>query len=182
VKNQELRAAQLFTFDSRASADFGTAVHTLLAEVEWLEPHAAKEKSVQWRAGNMPAPVMAEAIACLTAPSLIDVWTRRPGADVWRERSFEVVLDGAWMTGVFDRVVVEKEAGGRSAAAIRATVYDFKTDHVNAGEDLNSAAARHAPQLIIYRRVVALLTGLPVADVTCAVIFTRIQKIAVVRL
>jgi hypothetical protein len=39
------------------------------------------------------------------------------GGEVWRERAFEAVIDGVWVTGVIDRVVVERGADGRARRA-----------------------------------------------------------------
>jgi len=55
---------------------------------------------------------------------------------VWRERAFEIVLDKVWLTGVFDRVVIERNATG---GAVRASVLIFKTDRM---DDRGDAVAR----------------------------------------
>jgi ATP-dependent exoDNAse (exonuclease V) beta subunit len=84
-----------------------------------------------------------------------------------------VVLEGAWVTGVFDRVIVECDAEARP---VRATVFDFKTDRVGPEDDLATSAQRHSGQLAVYRRVVAMLTGIPPERVTCEVVFTRVRR------
>ena len=89
--------------------------------------------------------------------------------EVWRERAFEIVLDGIWVTGVFDRVLVVKDPSGR---AISAAVYDFKTDR-NIVQNLARATERHAGQITLYRRVVAVLTGLPEKMIKCILVFTE---------
>jgi ATP-dependent helicase/nuclease subunit A len=164
-------AAQVFALEGAAAADFGTAVHALLAEVEWVSEGDVGKFSEAWagreRAGD-------EALACLRAPELAAVWTRKDGTEVWRERAFEVVLDGAWVTGVFDRVVIERDQAGQ---AVRATVFDFKTDHVAGDADVMAAVARHAGQLNLYRRVAAVLAGLEVAAVACELVLTRVRRL-----
>ena len=157
------------------AAEFGAAVHAALAEIEWAGGGEAGGPPAGWSGlGDAGA----EAAACWCAPDLAAVWSKPAGAggcaaEVWRERAFEVVLDGAWVTGVFDRVVVERDGAG---GPVRATVFDFKTDRVERDGDLAGAAARHAGQLEIYRRVVARLTGLAPSAVACAVVFTRLQR------
>ena len=128
-------------------------------------------------AGSPSPAAMAEVLACLSAPVLAGLWAAPTGAELWRERSFEVVLDGAWVTGIFDRVVVERDAGGR---ARRARVIDFKTDRVPSAAELTEAVARHAPQINLYRRVVAILAGLPLTAVECELVFTRLRRSAIV--
>jgi ATP-dependent helicase/nuclease subunit A len=93
--------------------------------------------------------------------------------EVWRERSFEVVLDEDWVTGVFDRVIVERDSGGRPEWV---TVFDFKTDRVDDRAAIEAAVRRHSPQLNTYRRVAAILAGVPVDAVTCELVFTRTQQ------
>jgi hypothetical protein len=166
--------ARLFDLkDVRATAaEHGVAVHAALAEIEWAG-EIAQRRAVEWGKAGGPR---AEAAACVHAAELAEVWTRpgaSGGAAVWRERPFEIVLDGEWISGVVDRVVLERGVDGR---ARRATVYDFKTDRVEPGADLHAAAARHAAQCEIYRRVVATLAQLAPAAVGCEVVFTRVRR------
>jgi ATP-dependent helicase/nuclease subunit A len=113
-----------------------------------------------------------------------------PTTEVWRERAFEIVLDGAWVTGVFDRVVVARDAAGstlsassgqagspQAGRAVRATVFDFKTDRLRGGgaEELGEAAARHAGQMALYRRAAARLLALPEDAVTAELVFTAVR-------
>jgi hypothetical protein len=74
----------------------------------------------------------AEAAARLAAPELADGWAKPASlpAEVWRERAFEVVFDGGRGTGVFDRVVVERDGSGRAG---RAPVFDSGTERVERG-------------------------------------------------
>ena len=108
--------------------------------------------------------------ACLRAPALAGLWARPARAEVWRERAFEIVLDEAWVTGVFDRVVVERDAGG---AVARVTVFDFKTDRVGDAAALAEAARRHAPQVKLYCRVAAALARVAPETVAGELIFTH---------
>ncbi len=171
--------AQLFSLQRSGAADFGTAVHGLLAEVEWMGEETVAEVAETWRARGVEEELCEEALACLRAAELRGLW-RRPNAaqaEVWRERSFEVVVDGAWITGVFDRVIVERSAAG---AATRVTVIDFKTDRANEAE-LPGLAARHASQLNTYRRVAAILAGVEEAAVEAVLVFTRMRRSVVVK-
>ena len=142
----------------------------MLAKVEWWD----EGQEALWRDEHAIDPAaVAEAAACLRAPQLVGVWTQQPGAEVWRERAFEIVLDAAWVTGVFDRVIVERNANG---GVEWVTVFDFKTDRVDDERTMAEAARRHAVQLNVYRRVAAALTGVPIDAVTCELVFTRLQR------
>jgi ATP-dependent helicase/nuclease subunit A len=169
AKTGEISGERFFTLENGGGAvRFGRVVHGLLAQVEWGGEPEATRLAAAWRDEGDAG---AEALACVSVPALAEVWIKPPAArvEVWRERAFEIVLEGAWVTGVFDRVVVEFDGAGR---ACRAAVYDFKTDR-GAEADLARAAARHEGQIAIYRRAVAVLTGLPVARVRAEVVFTE---------
>jgi hypothetical protein len=120
-----------------------------------------------------------EALACLGSEALGRFWRRPTTAcvEVWREQAFEMVLHGSWVTGIFDRVVVERDIGGR---ALRASVVDYKTDQIDGPAGVATALARHGGQLNLYRQVAAVLIGLALEDVECILIFTRLRLAAVV--
>jgi hypothetical protein len=167
-KTGTLEAARLFSFATSDAGEFGRAVHALLAAVAWREDGALEKLATAWRTEGFAGE---EALGCLRAPALESVWSRpSPHAELWRERAFEIVLDGAWVTGVFDRVVVERDGGGRP---LRMAIYDFKTDRGIEGPGLPEAVERHAAQLNLYRRVAAVLGGVPLAAVQCNLVFTR---------
>jgi hypothetical protein len=122
---------------------------------------------------NLPPEAVSAARTCLDAPALARVFSRpADGAavEVWRERAFEIILDDAWVTGVFDRVLVWRDAAARFC---RVEVFDFKTDRVAAGpRALADAIDRHAHQMMFYRRAAAILAGVSVENVESALVFT----------
>ncbi|MEJ1972999.1 MAG: PD-(D/E)XK nuclease family protein [Lacunisphaera sp.] len=166
-KFSEAAGSRLFALDAGQAANFGRSVHELLAQVEWAGSDEIRRLTVMWR--NQGAAAQ-EALACLGARPLAGVWAKPEGlAELWRERAFEIVLDEIWVTGVFDRVVIWRDANGR---AQRAVVYDFKTDR-GSKTDLERASARHRGQLLLYRRAVAVLVGLPLEAVEAQLVFTE---------
>ena len=178
LKTGDVNGAALFALARGGSAvEFGSAVHAMFAEIEWWDLTRGGEGAKKTIATlEESGEAGAEAAGCLRAAALAGVWARprgAVGAAVWRERAFEVVLEGAWVTGVFDRVIVECDAEARP---VRATVFDFKTDRVGSEDDLATSAQRHSGQLAVYRRVVAMLTGIPPERVTCEVVFTRVRR------
>jgi ATP-dependent helicase/nuclease subunit A len=164
--SEPLVADRLFSLAKAPAREFGAAVHALLARVEWLHP--GQPDPLAGLGGEVGADALAESRACLADPALAEVWLRpsAPHSEVWRERPFEVVLDGTWISGIFDRVVVERSESGR---ALRAVVTDFKTDRAGAVE-------RHADQLELYRRAVAILTDLPAEAVAAEIVFTALRR------
>jgi ATP-dependent exoDNAse (exonuclease V) beta subunit len=170
-----LQGAQVFALSASAGAERGTAVHALLAEIGWRRSGDGGVGSELWI--HADAAIRAEAQACLDAPALEEVFARPSEAlgesELWRERAFEVVLDGHWITGICDRVVISRESDG---AARCAWVWDFKTDRVGDRAGALRAAGRYAEQLGLYRRVVARLTGLAEKEVRCRLVFTQIRE------
>jgi ATP-dependent exoDNAse (exonuclease V) beta subunit len=137
--------------------------------VEWdrdlsvLEPLWAKSgllrgEAIEDIALTMVREVLAssDVAAAFTKPS--------PEAQVWRERSFDMIHNGNWISGTFDRVIV-----GRDAARL----IDFKTDDISAEGALEDKMKGYAPQIALYRQAIARLTGLPVEKVSCELLFTR---------
>jgi len=195
AERETVPAERLFAAQPKSEArrKLGSDVHRLFAQIEFAAPAApsvafpdggttrtapadtaaspsAAEAQARLHAQSPEAQAIVD--ACLAAPSLAQVWTRGETGgrtEVWRERRFEAVIDGQWITGTFDRVVVEQDANGNP---LRAHVYDFKTD-----EDTAGAAQRHAPQLALYRAAVAQLTGLPHQAVRSSLVLTKTQTL-----
>jgi ATP-dependent exoDNAse (exonuclease V) beta subunit len=169
--------AELFSPAGGKAADFGAAVHALFASVEWWAPADADAWTAAQRGACADEAALSEVLGCLNDPALARVFARPPGpADVWRERPFEGVLDGMWITGVFDRVVIERDGVGGSPA--RVTVVDFKSDRVEEPDEILRATERHAGQLGLYRRAAALLAGVSPARVDCQLVFTACHRAA----
>jgi ATP-dependent helicase/nuclease subunit A len=171
IKDGVVTGAVLFGENTWEAASFGTDVHAALAMVEWggVSPEVLKA----WQAAGWGEAVVIEARACLESISVGKVFAPCAGAEVWRERAFEIVLEGAWISGVFDRVVLERDRAGR---VIAATIYDFKTDRLDVSEQARTVA-RYAGQLGIYRQAVARLTGLSEAQVGTALVLTALRLV-----
>ncbi len=171
-KGGELTGAQLFALEAGSAAEFGTAVHRLLAEVEWSTGKEPAERARTWRERGEQEAAVTEVLACLNSPALRAVWARGSRGEVWRERAFEIVMDGRWVTGVFDRVTLERGMDGHPT---HVWVYDFKTDAVPSTDRMLQAARRHEEQMALYRRVAGCLTGLPEGKVSAVVVFTALR-------
>jgi ATP-dependent helicase/nuclease subunit A len=126
-----------------SAAEFGEKVHRDLAAIEWAGPAD---------------------LAGTPYGGLAEVFARPAGnVEVWRERPFELVDGNQWVSGAFDRVVVQRDAEGRPLSA---TVYDFKTDQ-------REEAELHRQQMAWYRAAVQRLTGLPESAVRCELVWVR---------
>jgi ATP-dependent helicase/nuclease subunit A len=174
-----LAAAPLFSLEGNLAADLGTAIHALLAKVEWGDESGLSESGLST---ELEREAMKRALACLRAPQFASVWTRPSSGktvEVWRERSFEVVLDRNWVTGVFDRVVILRDDRDN---ALSATVFDFKTNEISDHAALDGAVARYGPQLNLYRRVAAVLLGLEASSIDARLVFTASYNVVSVPL
>ena len=156
-------------FEAQSALDYGTLVHRLLAQVEWVQDADVKQFAKDWSHHGNAAN---EAIACLKAPALNEVWALPEGlfCEVWREKAFEVLHDSKWISGVMDRVVVVRDPSGK---AISATVYDFKTNKLHNHADIKLETARYRSQMTSYQKVVSILLNIDIEQVKTFVVFTK---------
>jgi len=163
--------AGLFLPGRSSALDRGKAVHSLFESLDWLDGVEPDALAVAWRGRHPDAPegVEAELLGALSVPA-IRALLRRPEGDVelWRERRFELVLDGEWISGAFDRVHLFRGATGAPAGA---RILDFKTDR-GTEEDLHARVEGYRPQMELYRRALAAMTGLSLDAITWTLIFT----------
>lgn len=153
----------------RATArQVGEFIHALFAQVV----HPADPSALRaWFQQHHPEPTPATAAAleqveaCL-ADAALRALLLPEGDIVWRERRFEIVLDDAWITGMFDRVHVGPG---------RARLIDFKTDAVNPAE-VEDRATIYRPQMHLYRRALAQLLKLDPSAIEVWLIFTACRQ------
>jgi ATP-dependent helicase/nuclease subunit A len=201
-ETHEIGAAQLFSPAGRSARARGTAVHAIFEQIAWLDavddPAAAYP---EWESAaaipdSLRDDIRAEVLACLDSPEIRAALSRpSPGEsgsmpsaisapsavktfqvpatpELWRERRFEILLGNDWLSGTFDRIVIDP-------GARRATILDFKTDRIDPGDAgaLERAIAGYQPQLEAYRRVLAQMTGLDASAIECRLLFTRLQRV-----
>ena len=127
----------------KTAIERGVAAHAEYEKVEWIEAAAAKTDFEK----------------ALVKP--------KDFVALWRERPFEVLADGVWSSGRFDRVVF---AGGK------AVIYDFKTNARGPKEDEAAFARRmaetYAGQMRSYRKALMALTGLAAADISTVLLLS----------
>lgn len=163
-------AKQLFSRGGRFARAYGTLVHALFEQIEWLDEENDDQLAQKWAAvpcGDENARVRAEdeVRRSLQSPDIRAVLSRpSPEAICWREKRFEILLNGEWLSGTFDRVMIEAD---------RATILDFKTDKTDSDEALAARVDGYRPQLETYREVLARMTGLRHDQITCRLLFTH---------
>jgi ATP-dependent helicase/nuclease subunit A len=150
-----LSGEALFEEDFGAAAKRGVELHDAYQRIEWVDesedkslPKAFKEAFVK--------------------PS--------SHATLWRERAYELYVDGRWETGQFDRVVFTGDDQCR-----KAVIYDFKTNSRRSAESVEAFSARmrerYLPQMMAYRKALAHLTGIPEARIGCRLLLVDVGAV-----
>ena len=161
-----IHGSSLFDGKAAQAMRFGSAVHTVFECIEWWNDKA-KTKVKALRESEAEAVEVVE--KCLKTEEITALFRHDGDAvAVWRERAFELVMDGEICSGIFDRVVVRDG---------RAEITDFKTDQVRSKADITEAVERHREQMEWYRRVLIQLTDLPEIRITCRLLFTHPRRV-----
>ncbi len=167
----QVKGSVLFGEGREPGRRLGSLVHELLALVEWWNAKSGfKELELRWKAAGL---LRGEEIEKTAVAMVRDVLRSEascafsrpsPDAEVWRERPFDLIHDGGWISGVFDRVVVRPDS---------VRLIDFKTDEVADEAALEAKVAGYRPQIVLYRQALARLTGLKSDRIESALLFTR---------
>lgn len=159
-------ASELFTPQvGQLAADRGTRLHVALSTIEWLADNAVQ-----------PAGINKEELDLTVASAFRAALSRPPSAvDLWRETSFELVVDGQWISGTFDRVVFCEEEGRR-----KAEIFDFKSNRRRENESEAAFAIRmretYASQMASYSQALAHLSKIPPRDIRCTLLLTDTRQ------
>ena len=145
------------------AAEFGTAVHALFEQVEWLNtkqpgwltaPQSAEEKLV------------AEA---LQQEQIRALFTQQPGQVAYKEQSIDAVEGEKWISGTIDRLVLTRS--GKKVVA--AGIVDFKTDirrgDTEAEQDAHLCDT-HRAQMRAYHALICRAYDLPSEAVSVTLI------------
>lgn len=165
-------AKQIFSSGSAAARELGTRIHELFERIEWLGEDTLTELQ-----STLPEsdPAFEQIRKSLESPK-VRAALSRPSATamIWREKSFEVLLENEWLSGTFDRVTIVTDTSGKPVSA---AILDFKTDRVASDEDIERSIKVYRPQLETYRQVLALILQLPEEKISASLLFTRLSKL-----
>jgi ATP-dependent exoDNAse (exonuclease V) beta subunit len=140
------------------AADLGTEIHEVLSRIAW-DAAESDLSGCSDKAHRLIA-------AFLGSEGAGRVFTQPHGAsELWRERRFDLMLEGAWISGCFDRVVIRRD----NDRVIGVDLIDFKTDSC-APEFLPE---RHAGQMASYRKVLSRLLGIKESLITPLLVHVR---------
>ncbi len=163
--HSHVSAAMLFRGED-TGARRGTEIHDLLQRLEWLDGSSAALEIVA-QCGELGVDLVSDS-------PLRRALERVEGVvELWRERSFEVMVDGAWLSGIFDRVVLRRDASGR----LKGDIYDYKSNRRREGESEAGFEARmretYSGQMQTYRRALSRLTSVAPEDITTTLLLTE---------
>lgn len=170
-----ITGSQLFSPSRESSRHFGLLAHALLAEIEWLDDTPLPELPQLWKArgldGDPSYNLASQQILALLGDQTIRRMFLRPSssARVWRERSFDLVDDGNWISGVMDRVILDRASPERHPVWL----IDFKTDEIENEGALEAKVRGYETQISQYRRALATLLGFSMPDIRATLVFTR---------
>lgn len=169
----------LFAAGREKGRNFGSLVHNLLAEIEWSD--GADEKTLRelWSARGFDlengfVEAAGQVLALASSESTAHVFHRpRSSVTLWRERAFDLLHKDEWVSGVMDRVVIERDSSGTATSA---WLIDFKTDSVENDDQLRGKVEGYTPQLTFYRTAISTLTGLGLNFICASLVFTRLKR------
>jgi len=176
-------AALLFEEEMREVLDFGQAIHALFEAVEWiddLDPEAVIEAWLQQSSDN-------DAVKRDACAQFRDAVAREPvrealtcpdgNVELWREKSFEIVLGSQWVSGQFDRVTIVRDAQGKPQSA---TILDYKSNRVESEPQFKKTTEHYRPQLELYGEALSHILKIPDSAITKQLLFTRTGTITTV--
>jgi ATP-dependent exoDNAse (exonuclease V) beta subunit len=157
-----MNAAMLFSPSESGAMLKGTRIHEELSRIEWLEPPF-----------RQPQKIDCTEVDLSSESPLRDALARPADAtDLWRERSFEIILNNRWISGTFDRVVFT--GAGEN---LRAEIMDFKTNRMRSSENEDSFHKRmietYRAQMELYRMALEQLAGIPAGRIKTKLLLTE---------
>lgn len=169
--------AGLFAPRRQDDFDLGSAVHEIFEHVSWFEDLDPDATVADWKRGTPwsgETARMAEELfrQALAEPALQQALARPgPEAELWREKTFEIVLDQRWVSGIFDRVVIERDPEtGRATGAV---ILDYKSNQAADPEAVEALVEHYTPQLQAYRKALAAILHLAPDRIRCQLMFLR---------
>lgn len=180
--------AQLFSRSGSRARSHGTLVHALFEQVEWVEDfeqtpdqllkvlrhlggsNAEHEEALAVFQTAIDSPVIRQHLSR-------DSWSidETDSLEVLPEYPFRVLDQVAGETvllsGFIDRLVVHRNASGK---AIKARIYDYKTDRLTTSDSESEQREHHRLQMESYVRAMSTSLGIPKTSIDWELLFTSL--------
>lgn len=179
VQHEQI-ASDLFSAAYYDTLKVGTAIHELFQKVTWADQVDVAALIGEWQQRSINDDAFKQMVVEKFRQTLafeeVQQALSRPTEDseLWRERGFEIVLNNQWVTGVFDRVIIQRDPDGN---VLNATVLDFKSDELTDDSDLQVIADRYRPQMELYRIALAQILRLDQGKISLQLLFTEPGRI-----
>jgi ATP-dependent exoDNAse (exonuclease V) beta subunit len=146
---------------STDAADLGTEIHEVLSRIDW-DINQADLSKCSPAARELLEPFLdsEQAREVFTRPS--EEWTN------WNEKPFDLMIEGQWVSGCFDRVHVRQD-GGRPVEAL---IYDYKTNRSTP----EAIAREYQPQMDQYCKAASILLGIGIDKVSARTVPVRLSN------
>jgi len=173
------RGEHLFSGATSNAMKLGTAVHELFEFMSWSDTDDYQEVISNWKESidydeSMQKTAVEMFESSLNSPEIFDALSRpNPDSELWREQDFSVIIDGDFINGSFDRVVINRDENGKVTDA---TISDYKTDQAENDEDLKAKADIYANQLAVYSKVLAYILKIDESIISKKLLFVRLGK------
>ncbi len=174
------KAAHVFATENREVLDFGNAIHGMFEAVEWIQDIDPEKIITQWlKTSTYNAEVNRDSCQqfreAIPMQDVQRALTRPAGnIELWREKSFEVVLEEKWVTGQFDRVTIIRDD---QSCATSATILDYKSNRIDQPAKFKKAADHYRPQLELYAKALSHILKIPESAIKKQLLFTRAGKL-----
>jgi ATP-dependent exoDNAse (exonuclease V) beta subunit len=176
---QNVRVEQLLGGESREGRRTGTIIHSFFQQVRWIEDGLPDTDTLVHRTRQMYPdtktdrlyreaklfnemlnnPVVRQA---LKRPFLQEAET----AELWVERDFATFIDGKYVKGIFDRVVIISKDG----KPISANLIDYKTSDLS-NSTPERETEKYKSQMQTYQQALSEMLAIPESAVTCGILF-----------
>lgn len=160
--------------------DQGIMLHELLSKVEWTDTFDPEQLAQIWSRDcvgqdALKTPVIRNFLTAMQSPEIRNELKKPEGqAILWREKPFDTIVDGEWIAGQFDRVVIRCDTDGRMISAV---IQDFKSNRIDSPSELDRLATDYAGQMDLYAVSLANITGIDPLNIEKQLLFTAAGKV-----
>lgn len=179
---RELNGQTLFATSTWEAIELGNAVHNIMRKIEWWNK-TEFEHLVNTMLSTTSAndTIFQKAIhVCKEAFASDEIRSvfKKPDGDVelWREKSFEIIIGNRLISGRFDRVMIAKNSDGKPVSAV---IVDFKTEHIENTERLLLVEESYKNQIQLYLEALSNMLGIPQKQCRVLIVFTSIKKVII---
>ena len=143
---------------SSDAADLGTEIHEVLSRIEW-DATRMDLSGCSPQARELLELFLRSEVAKSLLSKLGEDW------EIWNEKPFDIMIEGQWISGIFDRVHVRREGG----KAVEVQILDYKTNRKSPG----AIAEEYQGQMEQYRKAASKLLGISVDKVSARTVPIR---------